>query len=653
MGPQTFFLSLVRPPSTLVLVLALICVVAPHAMCQQFLDIHDFVQYPNGANPWPLVADSAGNLYGQANGGTYGAGVVFELSPQANGAYSERLLYVFQGVPAVGIPDVGGIGPLVFDSAGNLYGASGGGLYDTAVYGCGTVFELSQSASGTWTKKTIYAFACTPDGNQPNGTLTFDSAGNLYGTTYYGGANNYGTVFELSSNGQGGWTETTLYSFTGQSDGGYPSANVVLDKSGNLYGSTTLGGQLFSCQSNGTPVGCGVYFELSHNPDGSWTESVLYALLPNDGAGTVQIEFGTDGNLYGVTRYGPYQNFYNPGYGLLFRLSPASGGSWNYTILYAFQGGPDGANPTSLFLGSDGSWYGSTEYGGMLSICPGCGTIFSITPQKNYPWKDKILYYFGRNGQGTYPSGVIADQAGNLYATAGYQTTDQCCGVVSKLIPSTSGRWNTSVLYRFSSGNEGSRPSTGLAQDSSGNLYGTAFYGGKYGSGMLFELVKLADGGWQEEVMHSFQGTSDGGYPATPLVVDSSGNIYGTTGGSADDLYGSVFELKRNTSRELGVRDGLCVSRRRRWLPARWPHYWQERDYLRHHLFRRHRQLPERRQRMRHDLRVDAPVRRLDQDNPLSISGKLRRRGCLRHACARRRRQSLRRGLEFHEYGDL
>jgi uncharacterized repeat protein (TIGR03803 family) len=215
MGPQTFFLSLVRPPSTLVLVLALICVVAPHAMCQQFLDIHDFVQYPNGANPWPLVADSAGNLYGQANGGTYGAGVVFELSPQANGAYSERLLYVFQGVPAVGIPDVGGIGPLVFDSAGNLYGASGGGLYDTAVYGCGTVFELSQSASGTWTKKTIYAFACTPDGNQPNGTLTFDSAGNLYGTTYYGGANNYGTVFELSSNGQGGWTETTLYSFTG------------------------------------------------------------------------------------------------------------------------------------------------------------------------------------------------------------------------------------------------------------------------------------------------------------------------------------------------------------------------------------------------------------------------------------------------------
>src|SRR5260370_39632322 len=113
----------------------------------------------------------------------------------------------------------------------------------------------------------------------------------------------YTTLFrsELSPNGQGGWTETTLYSFTGQSDGGYPGANLVLDKSGNVYGSTSLGGQLYSCQSNGNPVGCGVYFELSHNPDGSWTESVLYGLLPNDGLGTVQIEFGTDGNLYGVT----------------------------------------------------------------------------------------------------------------------------------------------------------------------------------------------------------------------------------------------------------------------------------------------------------------------------------------------------------------
>jgi uncharacterized repeat protein (TIGR03803 family) len=545
MGPRTFFTSRVRRLSTVVFALVWICV-APHAMGQQFLDIHDFVQYPNGAYPWPLVSDSAGNLYGQADGGTYGASVVYELSPQANGSYSQKLLYVFQGAPAVGIPDVGGRGPLVFDTAGNLYGASGGSFLPT-LDGCGTVWELSPSASGTWTKKTIYAFACTPDGNQPNGILTFDGAGNLYGTTYYGGASNYGTVFELSPNGQGGWIETTLYSFTGQSDGGYPGANLVLDKSGNVYGSTSLGGQLYSCLSNGNAVGCGVYFELSHNPDGSWTENVLYGLLPNDGAGTVQMEFGTDGNLYGVTAYGPYQNYNNPGYGLLFRLS-ASGGSWNYTILYAFLGGPDGAYPTSLFLGSDGNWHGSTAGGGTLSICPGCGTIFSITPQKNYPWKDKILYKFGRTNQGTNPTGVIADQAGNLYATAGYQYTNQCCGVVSKLTKSASGRWNASVLYGFPSGNDGSWPSTALAQDSAGNLYGTAFYGGQYSSGMLYELVKQADGSWKEQVMHSFQDKADGSNPYYPLVVDSSGNVYGSASPSTGDPNGSVYELKRNAS---------------------------------------------------------------------------------------------------------
>jgi uncharacterized repeat protein (TIGR03803 family) len=545
---QTFFVTLVRPLATLVLILAFICAVASPAVCQQFLDIHDFIQYPNGADPWPLVADAAGNLYGQANGGTYGAGVVFKLTPQANGTYSSTLLYVFPGVSAAGLPDYGGNGPLVFDTAGNLYGASGGGTYNTTLNGCGTVYELSPSASGTWTKTTVYAFACTPDGNQPNGKLTFDSAGNLYGTTVYGGANNYGTVFELSPNGQGGWTETTLYSFTGQTDGGYPTANLVLDKSGNIYGSTTVGGELLACvTSNGDPEGCGVYFELTHDSDGIWSESVLYALLATDGLDTVQLAFGSDGYLYGVASVGPYQNYNNHGYGLLFRLSSASGGGWTYTILYAFEGGPDGAGPTSLFLGNDGNWYGSTYAGGTLSTCTSCGTIFSITPKTSYPWKDKILYQFGHTGQGTNPTGVISDQAGNLYATAGYQNIDQCCGVVSKLTKSA-GRWNTTVIYDFASGYDGSEPSTALAQDSAGNLYGNAFYGGEYGNGILFELAKLADGTWQEQVMHSFQGKADGANPSMPLVVDSSGNVYGTTFGSIDDAYGSAYELKRNAS---------------------------------------------------------------------------------------------------------
>jgi uncharacterized repeat protein (TIGR03803 family) len=236
--------------------------------------LYSFHGHPtDGANPYGAVLrDQAGNLYGTtSNGGASNAGTVFELSPSGSGWTEQPLLYEFTGGSDGREPFAG----LIADEQGNLYGTTyGGGDLNCGVLGsCGVVFELSPSPNGTWSETVLHIFTGVPDGGAPGAALISDSAGNLYGTTSQGGIatgctflpGGCGTVFELSPNGSG-WTENILYSFTGGADGSAPNGPVTMDPHGNLYGAAFYGGDLNSANPAcfiGMPIGCGTVFELT------------------------------------------------------------------------------------------------------------------------------------------------------------------------------------------------------------------------------------------------------------------------------------------------------------------------------------------------------------------------------------------------------
>ena len=288
--------------------------------------LHIFTGATDGSCPRAgLIRDRAGSLYGTTTAGGnlnfcngLGCGTVFKLSPTSHGRWKETVLYSFTDENDGGHPYAG----LVFDSAGNLYGTTLTGGQNT-----GVVFKLSRRSNGKWKEKVIHAFTgAGAEGEFPYGGLIFDSARNLYGTTSQGGGTaNKGTAFKLSL-GSTGWEETTLYSFTGGTDGGNPLAGLVMDEQGNLYGTTSVGGA----------AGNGLVFELTPSSSG-WTESVLYAFNGNnDGrfprAGVI---FDTAGNLYGTNFYGGTVD------GTVFELTPGPQG-WSETVLYGFTGGADG-----------------------------------------------------------------------------------------------------------------------------------------------------------------------------------------------------------------------------------------------------------------------------------------------------------------------
>ncbi len=352
--------------------------------------------YPSGG----LIFDSSGNLYGttQEGGGSTACasdsdpcGTVFELSP-SSGGWTETILHTFQGGSDGSAPSSG----LIFDHAGNLYGtASGGGGTGCGGAGCGTVFELSPNGSGGWTETILYSFLGSPDGDGPQG-LIFDSSGNLYGATAYGGQygcgpddENYcGTVFELGPNGSGGWKETIIYSFpSGGSDGDFPNGGLIFDQSGNLYG-TTEGGGLGSCTSR---LGCGTAFELSPNGSGDWTETLLYSFGTDNSDGwepEAGLIFDQSGNLYGTTGEGGSENCNYAGCGTVFELSPSGSGGWTETTLYGFKGDSDGAFPNGgLIFDRSGNLYGTTADGGDTACNSGfgCGTAFELSPNVTCP----------------------------------------------------------------------------------------------------------------------------------------------------------------------------------------------------------------------------------------------------------------------------
>jgi uncharacterized repeat protein (TIGR03803 family) len=248
-----------------------------------------------------VTFDKAGNLYGTTpQGGSFGQGLVYQLTPNSDGSWTENILHNFTGGSDGAYPDH----PyLVFDSSGNLYGSAAlGGEANCPLFGtseCGTIFKLAPQTGGTWAFTVLHTFTGGSDGGNPEGTLVFDKHGNLYGTTFGGGAYDFGVAFELIPHANGKWGEKVLHAFKGGGDGTYPIGGLIFDAAGNLYGGTGQGGNN-QCGGAGNAIGCGIVYELSPKSSGSWTENVLVRFhgAPNS---TPYNDLVMDslGNLYG------------------------------------------------------------------------------------------------------------------------------------------------------------------------------------------------------------------------------------------------------------------------------------------------------------------------------------------------------------------
>jgi uncharacterized repeat protein (TIGR03803 family) len=401
-----------------------------------------------------------------------------------------------------------------------------------------TLFAAETAASQ---EKVLYSFYNSGGAVLPVAGVISDASGNLYGTAFYGGTYDNGMVFELTPTATG-WNKTVLYSFNPNGiDGFGATGGLVFDASGNLFGTTEFGGT-GDC-TNG--FGCGTVFELSPSANGHWTETIVHDFQGYDGwevhAGLI---VDGAGNFYGTTANGGTY-----GQGTAFELSRA-GGSWTVTTLHQFTGGYDGGVPFSgLRLDAAGNLYGMTyEGGGKSAGCRyGCGTVYELHRFKGGNWSEKVLHSFSQNGaDGRYPNGgLIFDGSGNLYGVAGAGGGKPGYGIVFELTPATDGSWTESVLHNFNDQQpDGIGPSGNLLFDSSGNLYGVTIAGGTHSHGTAFELSPAAGGSWTETTLHNFSNNDGDGYnPVSGLMLDSSGNLYGTTGSGGYYGQGSVYEI--------------------------------------------------------------------------------------------------------------
>lgn len=398
-----------------------------------------------GENPdSALIFDSAGNLYGTTPVGgkqtrtcknSLGCGMVYELEPGSSG-WTEAIVYTFTGAPDGQQPT----GAVIADGAGNLYGVTNQGGNDSKTCwdpnGCGIVYKLSPNANGSWTESIIYTFTGGNDGASPVGPLAIDAAGNLYGATLYGGTHTCGQLgcgvaFELSPSGSS-WTETILHDFTGGTDGQNPQAGFAVDASGSLYGSA--GGGI----NTGCTNGCAVVYKLSSGSSG-----------------------------------------------------------WNETVIHSFSGGRDGgAVNGSLVFDSVGNLYGTTVTGGNPNCVLGgdsnnCGVVFKLTPKSGGAWKETSFALDYWNGAQAAP-GVTLDASDNIYAAAISGGDNTCtnyfgCGLIFKLTPNSSGGFSDTIIHRFT-GTDGAVPFAKPIFDASGNLYGTAAFLGSGGYGTAYEI---------------------------------------------------------------------------------------------------------------------------------------------------------------------
>jgi uncharacterized repeat protein (TIGR03803 family) len=482
-------MTAIRNVLTLAVFSALLLIAACPALAQSEIVLYNFCSRPScvdGEGPASsLTRDAAGNFFGTtALGGANMNGTVYELSPNGSGGYDETVLYSFCSVQNC----ADGNDPsstLIFDGAGNLYGtACSGGANGQAVRsacgdgfnGYGVVLELSPKPGGgcpsgsnsgnSWCETVLYSFMSTPDGASPFSGLTFDPSGNLYGTTY-GGGSGEGTVYELSPNGKGTWSESVLYSFCGQpkcADGAHPDGQLQA-ANGNFYATTESGGADAS----------GTVFALSPAPHGGcpggsftgngWCEAILhnFAGHPKDGSypsGTPT--FDSAGNLYGTTVYGGIGrcNDVSKGCGTVWKMT-ASGGAYTEEVLHSFQSGPgffgccfsiqapDLPLP-GVVLDSTGNLYGMTTYGGSPSYCQekgkksdvqGCGALFELAKRpKGAKYTTELLWIFTLV-DGANPLTSLISVGGNLYGTTyngglgDFCPYPEGCGIVFEFAP--------------------------------------------------------------------------------------------------------------------------------------------------------------------------------------------------------------------------
>jgi len=404
--------------------------------------------------------------------------VVVATSVTEAAAVNEQVLYSFGGLNGLYNP-----GPLIFDRAGNLYGTA-------SSQGSGTVFELSPSALGGWSQATLHSFSGS-DGANPTGPLLFDNVGNLYGMTENGGTGDCsfsgcGVIYELSP-GSSGWTETVLYSFTGGSDGRYPYGGLVADSSGNLYGTTSYGGNLSDCFGSG----CGTVFRLARTSKG-WQFNVLHSFSGGtDGAAPVAGLSIHSGAIYGTAEFGgnlACNDFAVPGCGTVFKVSPGKSGGAQFQIVYSFAGGTDGSYPCAgLTFDSTGNAYGTTLSGGPANN----GTVFRLEPDAGGQWKETVLHSFAATNDGWDPAApLVIDKLGNLYGTTEFATIYPNGGIVFRLSPASNGTWSETILHNFTRGSDGQTPSSGVIFGKGPGLYGSTSQGGNFNGGTVYEITK-------------------------------------------------------------------------------------------------------------------------------------------------------------------
>jgi uncharacterized repeat protein (TIGR03803 family) len=368
-------------------------------------------------------------------------------------------------------------------------------------------------------------------------SLILDSAGDIYGTTTLGGTsancNSFGcgTVFELSPTGSG-YTKTTLYSFNGYSasgdnDGSWPTAGLVLDSKGRLFGTTGNGG---------SSSDAGTVFMLTHSSSG-WKETILHTFSGTDGfKPAANLLMDSHGNLYGTTVEGGAFN-----QGTVFMLSPTASG-WKHAILHSFSAKGDGAQPYGIIFDAAGNIYGNTFFGG--TTANDCGEVFELS-RTSTGWKETNLHIFtGKNGDGCQTVPFFAfDAAGRLYGTTSGGGNDFFSGTVFTL-SHASGVWKESVIYRFTGADDGGAPGA-IAFSPSGELFGITNYGAPAGCNNLdgcSQIFKLThgSGGWTVSAVYPtpLREPSLGG-----LIFDKNGSLFGATTDDHYFQYGDAFEL--------------------------------------------------------------------------------------------------------------
>lgn len=384
------------------------------------------------------------------------------------------------------------------------------------------------------------------DGSSPYAGVTVDRAGNLYGTTKYGGMAGCdlgcGVLFKLAPQGSG-WNFTPLYKFANPSDGKSPIARIVFGPDGRLYGTTLIGGN--------TTVNGGTVFTLTPPPTVCrtscyWIKTTLWSFGQYDGdahnPGYGDLVFDAAGNIYGTTEEGgTTQPACGPGCGTVYMLS-RSQGSWSETLIYQFGNGPGYHPYAGVAFDGNGNLYGTTPYGGSGDS----GVAYELTPS-NGSWSPTILYNFLFHSDGGVPSaGLVPDNAGNLYGATSTGGPDGG-GTVFELSPMRLG-WNFTLLYSFDSL---AHPFANLTMDAAGNLYGTTVSGGRFERGNVFKLTPTGDS-WTYTSVYDFTGGSDGARPYGTVALDSAGILYGTAAGGGSvtgqclvtDGCGVVWQIK-------------------------------------------------------------------------------------------------------------